>query len=214
MKTGDPIVFVVDDDSSMREALTDLITSVGLLVEAFKSAREFLEHRRPDAPACLVLDVRLPGLSGLDLQRELVRTEAPIPIIFITGHADIPMSVRAIKEGAVEFLAKPYRDQDLLDAIQHALEIDRAARLERSMVAELRRRYESLTKREREVMKLVVSGLLNKQIAGELGSSEVTVKMHRGQVMRKMKAQSLVQLVRMAEKIGITSEAAPPTNEN
>ena len=214
MKTGDPIVFVVDDDSSMREALTDLITSVGLLVEAFKSAREFLEHRRGDAPACLVLDVRLPGLSGLDLQRELVRTEAPIPIIFITGHGDIPMSVRAIKEGAVEFLAKPFRDQELLDAIQHALEIDRAARQERSMVAEVRRRYESLTKREREVMKLVVSGLLNKQIAGELGSSEVTVKMHRGQVMRKMKVQSLVQLVRMAEKIGITGEAAPPINEN
>jgi len=214
MKTGDPIVFVVDDDSSMREALTDLITSVGLLVEAFKSAREFLEHRRGDAPACLVLDVRLPGLSGLDLQRELVRTEAPIPIIFITGHGDIPMSVRAIKEGAVEFLAKPFRDQELLDAIQHALEIDRAARQERSRVAEVRRRYESLTKREREVMRLVVSGLLNKQIAGELGSSEVTVKMHRGQVMRKMKAQSVVQLVRMAEKIGITGEAAPPTNEN
>ena len=213
MKAGDPIVFVVDDDSSMREALTDLITSVGLLVEAFKSAREFLEHRRPDAPACLVLDVRLPDLSGLDLQRELVRTEAPIPIIFITGHGDIPMSVRAIKEGAVEFLAKPFRDQDLLDAIQHALEIDRAARQERSMVAEVRRRYESLTKREREVMKLVVSGLLNKQIAGELGSSEVTVKMHRGQVMRKMKAQSVVQLVRMAEKIGITGEVAPPTND-
>ena len=213
MKAGDPIVFVVEDDSSMREALTDLITSVGLLVEPFKSAREFLEHWRGDAPGCLVLDVRLPGLSGLDLQRELVRTEAPIPIIFITGHGDIPMSVRAIKEGAVEFLAKPFRDQDLLDAIQHALEIDRAARQERSMVAEVRRRYESLTKREREVMKLVVSGLLNKQIAGELGSSEVTVKMHRGQVMRKMKAQSLVQLVRMAEKIGITSEAAPPTND-
>jgi FixJ family two-component response regulator len=213
MKIGDPVVFVVDDDSSMREALIDLITSVGLLVEAFKSAAEFLERRRPDAPACLVLDVRLPGLSGLDLQRELVRTEAPIPIIFITGHGDIPMSVRAIKEGAVEFLAKPFRDQDLLDAIQHALEIDRAARQERTMVAEVRRRYESLTKREREVMGLVVSGLLNKQIAGELGSSEVTVKMHRGQVMRKMKAQSLVQLIRMAEKIGITSEAAPPTNK-
>jgi FixJ family two-component response regulator len=213
MKVGDPIVFVVEDDSSMREALADLITSVGLLVEPLKSAREFLEHRRRDAPACLVLDVRLPGLSGLDLQRELARTEAPIPIIFITGHGDIPMSVRAIKEGAVEFLAKPFRDQDLLDAIQHALEIDRAARQERSMVAEVRRRYESLTKREREVMKLVVSGLLNKQIAGELGSSEVTVKMHRGQVMRKMKAQSLIQLVRMAEKIGITSEA-PPDNES
>jgi FixJ family two-component response regulator len=213
MKAGDPIVFVVEDDSSMREALADLIASVGLLVEPFKSAREFLEHRRRDAPACLVLDVRLPGLSGLDLQRELARTEASVPIIFITGHGDIPMSVRAIKEGAVEFLAKPFRDQDLLDAIQHALEIDRAARQERSMVTEVRRRYESLTRREREVMRLVVSGLLNKQIAGQLGSSEVTVKMHRGQVMRKMKAQSLVQLVRMAEKIGIT-EAAPPDNES
>jgi FixJ family two-component response regulator len=201
MKTDDPIVFVVEDDSSMREALVDLVTSVGLLIEAFRSAREFLEHRRRDAPACLVLDVRLPGLSGLDLQRELARTEAPIPIIFITGHGDIPMSVRAMKEGAVEFLAKPFRDQDLLDAIQHALGIDRAARKERAMVTEVRRRYESLTNREREVMRLVVSGLLNKQIAGELGSSEVTVKMHRGQVMRKMKAQSIVELLRMAEKI-------------
>ena len=208
MKTADPIVFVVEDDSSMREALTDLISSVGLLVEPLKSAREFLERKRPDVPACLVLDVRLPGLSGLDLQRELVRTEAPIPIIFISGHGDIPMSVRAIKEGAVDFLAKPFRDQDLLDAIQHALEIDRAARQERTMVAEVRRRYESLTKREGEVMRLVVSGLLNKQIAGELGSSEVTVKMHRGQVMRKMKAQSLVQLIRMAEKVGITSASS------
>jgi FixJ family two-component response regulator len=214
MKTDDPIVFVVDDDSSMREALTDLITSVGVLVEAFKSAREFLEHRRRDAPACLVLDVRLPGLSGLDLQRELARTEAPVPIIFITGHGDIPMSVRAMKEGAVEFLAKPFRDQDLLDAIQHALGIDRAARQERATVTEVRRRYEALTNREREVMRLVVSGLLNKQIAGELGSSEVTVKMHRGQVMRKMKAQSIVQLVRMAEKIRITGEAAPAAGEN
>ena len=210
MKAGDPIVFVVDDDSSMREALTDLITSIGLLVEPLKSARQFLAHRRPDAPACLVLDVRLPGLSGLDLQRELLRTEAPIPIIFITGHGDIPMSVRAIKEGAIEFLAKPFRDQDLLDSIRHALEMDRVARQERAVVAEVRRRYESLTKREREVMRLVVSGLLNKQIAGELGSSEVTVKMHRGQVMRKMKAQSIVELLRMSEKIGITNEPEPP----
>src|SRR6516165_10258363 len=169
MKTGDPIVFIVEDDPSMREALIDLLTSVGLSVEAFKSAREFLEYRRRDATACLVLDVRLPGLSGLDLQRELAHTESPIPIIFITGHGDIPMSVRAMKEGAVEFLAKPFRDQDLLDSIQHALQIDRAARQERSLVAEVRRRYESLTKREREVMRLVVSGLLNKQIAGELG---------------------------------------------
>jgi FixJ family two-component response regulator len=214
MKTGDPIVFVVDDDPSMREALADLIASVGLSVEAFKSAPEFLEHRRPDAPACLVLDVRLPGLSGLDLQRELLRTEAPIPIIFITGHGDIPMSVRAMKEGAVEFLPKPFRDQDLLDAIQHAIEIDRVARQERTVVAAVSRRYESLTKREREVMKLIVLGLLNKQIAARLGSSEVTVKMHRGQVMHKMKAESAIQLARMAEKIGITGEAVPKTGEN
>jgi len=200
MSEPDSIVFIVDDDAQVRSSLTNLCRSVELNVQAFSSTEEFLNTPRPNIPACLVLDVRLPGLSGLDLQRELVRTEAPIPIIFITGHGDIPMSVRAIKEGAVEFLAKPFRDQDLLDAIQHALEIDRAARQERSMVAEVRRRYESLTKREREVMKLVVSGLLNKQIAGELGSSEVTVKMHRGQVMRKMKAQSIVQLVRMAQK--------------
>jgi FixJ family two-component response regulator len=211
MKAGDSIVFVVDDDSSVREALSDLIASVGLFVEAFKSAREFLEYKRPDAPACLVLDVRLPDLSGLDLQRELVRTEAPIPIIFITGHGDIPMSVRAIKEGAVEFLTKPFRDQDLLDAIQHAVETDRAERKERARVTEMRRRYQSLTKREREVMKLVVSGLLNKQIAAEFGSSEVTIKIHRGQVMRKMRAQSIVELVHMAEKIGITSMGSSHT---
>jgi FixJ family two-component response regulator len=214
MKTGDPVVFVVDDDCSMREALADLIASVGLSVEAFKSGPEFLECTRPDAPACLVLDVRLPGLSGLDLQRELLRTETPIPIIFITGHGDIPMSVRAMKEGAVEFLPKPFRDQDLLDAIQHAIQIDRVARQERTAVAAVRRRYESLTKREREVMKLLVSGLLNKQIAARLGSSEVTVKMHRGQVMHKMKADSVVQLARMAEKIGISSEAVPKSGEN
>ena len=204
MKTSESIVFVVDDDPSVRETLADLIASVGLSVLAFKSAQEFLESRRPDAPACLVLDVRLPGLSGLDLQRELLRIEAPIPIIFITGHGDIPMTVRAMKEGAVEFLAKPFRDQDLIDAIQHAIEIDRIARQERTIVAEVRRCYESLTKREREVMKLIVSGLLNKQIAAQLGSSETTVKMHRGQIMHKMKAQSAVQLARMAEKIGIT----------
>jgi FixJ family two-component response regulator len=206
MKTGEPIVFVVDDDPSVRETLADLIASVGLSVLAFKSAREFLESRRPDAPACLVLDVRLPGLSGLELQRELLRIKAPIPIIFITGHGDIPMTVRAMKEGAVEFLAKPFRDQDLLDAIQHAIEIDRAARQERTIVAEVRQCYESLTKRERDVMKLIVSGLLNKQIAAQLGSSETTVKMHRGQIMHKMRAQSAVQLARMAEKIGIVEE--------
>jgi FixJ family two-component response regulator len=203
MKTGDPMVFVVDDDRSMREALVDLITSVGLSVQAFKCAQEFLACKKDDAPACLVLDVRLPGPSGLDLQRELLHSETPIPIIFITGHGDIPMSVRAIKDGAVEFLAKPFRDQDLLDAIQHALELDRAARSDRAIVAALSLRYDSLTKREREVMALIVSGLLNKQIAAELGSSEVTIKIHRAHVMRKMKAESVVQLVHMAEKIGV-----------
>jgi FixJ family two-component response regulator len=203
MKTGDPIVFVVDDDRSMREALVDLIASVGLSVQAFNCARAFLAYRKDDAPACLVLDVRLPGPSGLDLQRELLHSETPIPIIFITGHGDIPMSVRAIKDGAIEFLAKPFRDQDLLDAIQHALELDRAARSDRAVVAALRHRYDSLTKREREVMALIVSGLLNKQIAADLGSSEVTIKIHRAHVMRKMKAESVVQLVHMAEKIGV-----------
>ena len=192
-------VFVVDDDRSVRESLVDLISSVGMNVEAFSSAQEFLRHKRADTPACLVLDVRLPGSNGLDLQRQLVRSEHPIPIIFITGHGDIPMSVRAIKDGAVEFLTKPFRDQDLLDAIHQALDSDRAAREQRAKAAELRRRYESLTPREREVMQLVVRGLLNKQIASELGASEVTIKMHRGQVMHKMRAESVVELLRMAE---------------
>ena len=201
MNDTDPIVFVVDDDSSVREGVIDLITSVGLKAKAFNSAREFLRHKRPDAPACLVLDVRLPGPSGMELQRELARSAEPIPIIFITGHGDISMSVRAIKAGAVEFLTKPFRDQDLLDAIQQALKTDRAAREQRVRAIELRHRYESLTPREREVMQLVVSGLLNKQIAGELGISEITIKMHRGQVMHKMKAESVVELLRMAEAI-------------
>jgi FixJ family two-component response regulator len=194
-------VFVVDDDRSVREGLVDLINSVGMKVEAFSSAQEFLRYKRPDTPACLVLDVRLPGPSGLELQRQLGHSEHPIPIIFITGHGDIPMSVRAIKDGAMEFLTKPFRDQDLLDAIQQALDSDRAARERRAKAAELRRRYESFTPREREVMQLVVRGLLNKQIASELGASEVTIKMHRGQVMHKMKAESVVELLRMAETI-------------
>lgn len=203
-----PIVFVVDDDASMRDALKSLIRSVGLQVGLFSSPREFLQAKRPDAPSCLVLDIRLPGKSGLDFQRELADANIHIPIIFITGHGDIPMSVQAMKAGAVEFLTKPFRDQDLLDAIQFALERDRARRQQDAEIAMLRERFESLTPREREVLPLVVSGLLNKQIAAEIGTSETTVKVHRSQIMRKMGADSLADLVRMAEKMGIPSKAA------
>jgi FixJ family two-component response regulator len=203
MMEADPIVFVVDDDPSIREALTSLIRSVGLSVETFGSAREFLTRQRSDVPGCLVLDVRLPGLSGLDLQGELAAAQITTPIIFITGHGDIPMTVRAMKAGAVEFLTKPFRDQDLLDAIQQAFERDRVARRQHAELAALRRRYDALTPREREVMQLVVSGLLNKEIAAELGTSEITIKTHRGQVMRKMRAESFADLVRMAERLGI-----------
>jgi len=203
MSERDAMVFVVDDDSPMRESLKNLIRSVGLRVELFASAQEFLRSKRPDLPSCLVLDVRLPGLSGLDLQKRTGDAGIEIPIIFITGHGDIPMSVRAMKAGALEFLTKPFRVQDLLDAIQQALERDRSARQQRSETAELRERFDSLTSREREVMGLVVSGLLNKQIAGELGTSEVTIKIHRSQVMKKMGAGSLAELVRMTEKLGI-----------
>jgi FixJ family two-component response regulator len=197
------IVFVVDDDSLIREALRRLIRSVGLEVETFSSAQEFLQAKRPDAPSCLVLDVRLPGLSGFDLQREMAEAEVNLPIIFITGYGDIPMSVRAMKAGAVEFLAKPFRDQDLLDAISQALERDRQCRAQLADMADLRGRYEQLTPREREVMSLVVAGLLNKQIAGELGTSEFTVKIQRGQMIRKMQAESVADLVRMADKLGL-----------
>ena len=196
-----PTVFVVDDDPSMREAISRLIRSVGLNSETFSSAKEFLEYKRENVPACLVLDVRLKGQSGLELQRELAATN-PIPIIFITGHGDITMSVRAMKAGAVEFLPKPFRDQDLLEAIQGAIELDAKALQQRSEATELRRRYETLTAREREVMNFVVRGLLNKQIAAELGTSEVTVKVQRGQVMHKMLADSLADLVRMVGKMG------------
>jgi len=203
MKDTHSTVFVVDDDLSVRDGLVDLISSVGMTAKAFTSAQEFLQHKRQNAPACLVLDVRLPGLSGLDLQRQLGQSGHSIPIIFITGHGDIPMSVRAMKQGAVEFLTKPFRDQDLLDAIHQALKTDGAACEQRAKAAELRRRYDSLTPREREVMQLVIAGMLNKQIASELGTSEVTVKMHRGQAMHKMRAESVVELLRMAETISI-----------
>jgi FixJ family two-component response regulator len=197
------IVFVIDDDASIRNALKSLIRSVGLQVEIFGSAQEFLQKKPPNVPSCLILDIRLPGISGLDFQRKLTEVNIPIPIIFITGHGDIPMSVRAMKAGAVEFLTKPFRDQDLLDAIHVALERDGFRRHQEAEIATLRERFEWLTPREREVLPLVVSGLPNKQIAAEIGTSETTVKVHRGQLMRKMSAESLPELVRMAEKMGI-----------
>jgi len=199
--TRAPIVFVVDDDSSVRSSLKFLISTVGLQVESFDSADTFLRRNPPDVPSCLVLDVRLPGLSGLDFQRELVARNIRIPIVFVTGHGDIPMSVRAIKAGAIEFLTKPYRDQDLLDAIRIALERDRARREQEKEVAELQQRFESLTRREEEVISMVVSGRLNKQIAGQLGTAENTVKVQRSRAMEKMHAQSLADLVRMIEKL-------------
>jgi FixJ family two-component response regulator len=205
--TGDPVIFVVDDDRSVRESLRRLLTSVGLTVEVFPSAQAFLGTPRPDSPACLVLDVRLPGLSGLDLQRELSRTDVSLPIVFLTGHGDIPMSVRAIKAGAVEFLTKPFREKDLLAAIRQAIERDRAGRRERQEVAELRRRYETLTPRQREVMARIVAGSLNKQIAADFGTTEATVKEQRGQVMAKMRAGSLAELVRIAARLEVTAPA-------
>ena len=201
MKADGPLVYVVDDDVSIRDALKNLLRSVGLEVESYRSAREFLAVELRDQPACLVLDVRLPGASGMDLQRQLVESGVQIPIIFITGHGDIPMSVSAMKAGAVEFLTKPFRDQELLDAVHKAIERDRAARKQRAELAELRGRYESLTAREREVLGLVVRGLLNKQIAAELGTTESTVKLHRGRVMDKMQAESLAALIRMADRL-------------
>ena len=214
MKESDPIVFVVDDDASVRDAVKRLIASVGMRVDTFGSTHEFLNGKRPDAPACLVLDVRLPDASGLELQRELSAAGIHIPIIFITGHADIPMTVRAMKAGAVEFLTKPFRGQELLEAIQEAIAKDRLAWNDRAQMKELRARYDSLTAREKEVLQLVASGLLNKQIGAELGTSELTIKTHRGRVMQKMCAESLADLVKMFERlkpsVAIHKRSGPP----
>jgi len=204
----EPVVFVVDDDASMRDALSNLFRSVGLRVEVFGSAHEFLQSTLPNVASCLILDIRLPRLSGLDFQAELAKADIRIPIIFMTGHGDIPMTVQAMKAGAVEFLTKPFRDQELLDAIQQALALDRRARARRAKLEELRSRYRSLTPREREVIARVVAGLLNKQIAGELGTSEAAVKVHRQHVMEKMGAGSLADLVRIAAKLGIPTPKA------
>ena len=199
-----PIVFIIDDDRGMRQAIQDLVESVGLRAESFASGQEFLSSKGTNGPSCLVLDVRLPQMSGLDFQRRLAETGMQIPIIFITAHGDVPMSVRALKSGAVEFLTKPFRDQDLLDAIQQALQRDSAARAEQAKILDLQERYQALTAREREVMTLVVSGMLNKQIASEIGASEATVKIHRGHVMQKMQAGSVVELVRMADRLKLS----------
>jgi FixJ family two-component response regulator len=198
-----PVVFVVDDDAALREALGGLFRSMGLHAEMFGSAAEFLRSKLPDAPSCLVLDVRLPGVSGLDFQSELAEANIHVPIVFMTGHGDIPMTVRAMKAGAVEFLTKPFRDQDLLDAVRIGLERDRTRRENDAKISKLRVQYESLTPREKEIMALVATGLMNKQIAGEIGVSEITVKVHRGNVTRKMGVRSVAELVRIADLLGI-----------
>ncbi|WMT74798.1 response regulator transcription factor [Bradyrhizobium sp. Ash2021] len=205
----EPIVYVVDDDASVREALSSLFRSVGLRVEVFGSASEFLQSKLPDVASCLILDIRLPRLSGLDFQVDLARAGIHIPIIFMTGHGDIPMTVRAMKAGAVDFLTKPFRDQDMLDAVAAAIERDRNSRDEAKILSDLHAHFETLTAREREVMALVTAGLMNKQVAAEIGIAEITVKIHRGQIMRKMAAKSLADLVKMAQRLGL-QRAAPP----
>jgi FixJ family two-component response regulator len=205
MSEEQPVVFVIDDDASVRDAIADLLQSIGVEVKTFRSAQEFLQSKRPDVPGCIVLDVRLPGPSGLEFQRTLKKSNIHLPIIFISGHGDIPMSVRAMKSGAIEFLTKPLREQELLDAIQTGIERDRARRQEAKVVAELQERFDSLTPREREVLALVVTGRRNKQIAAQAKLSEMTVKVHRSQIMRKMRAKSLVDLVRMADALGVTN---------
>jgi FixJ family two-component response regulator len=207
MTNEESVVFVIDDDASVREALQDLLQSIGLEVMAFVSGQDFLQGRRPDVPACIVLDVRLPGQSGLEFQRALADADIHLPVIFISGHGDIPMSVQAIKSGAVEFLTKPVHEQKLLDAVQAGLERDRVRRQEAQLAVGLRQRFGSLTAREREVLSLVVTGLQNKQIAGDLGLSVMTVKVHRSQITRKMGAKSVVDLVRMADKLGLSAES-------
>jgi FixJ family two-component response regulator len=202
MADPQPVVYVVDDDTSVRRSLMNLLRSVGFHVEAFTTAQDYLESPQTDVPGCLVLDVRLPGMSGLDLQREMARIEAPRPIVFITGHGDIPMAVQAIKGGAVEFLTKPFREQDLLDAIRRAIDLDRHMRRARAHLSDLQRRFESLSPREHDVLERVVAGLPNKQIAADLGVTEATVKVHRGQVMEKMRAASVPDLVTMSAKLG------------
>jgi FixJ family two-component response regulator len=206
----EPVVFVVDDDASVREALSNLFRSVGLRAEAFGSAHEFLQYKLPNVPSCLILDIRLPRLSGLDFQAELAKADIHIPIIFMTGHGDIPMTVRAMKAGAVDFLTKPFRDQDMLDAVTAAIERDRNSRDEAKVLSNLHALFATLTPRERQVMALVTAGLMNKQIAAEIGVAEITVKIHRGHIMRKMAAKSLPDLVRMAELLGIGPASGRP----
>jgi FixJ family two-component response regulator len=208
MTEGKPVVFIIDDDASVREGLVDLFQSIGMAALSFGSTQEFLESSRPDSPGCIVLDVRLPGQSGLEFQRQIAQADILLPIIFISGHGDIPMSVQAMKSGAIEFLTKPLHEQQLLDAVQAGLERDRSRRLEAQTVAELRSRYESLTPREREVFALVITGRPNKQIAASLELSEMTVKVHRSQLTRKMHAKSVIELARMADKLGISTHGA------